>query len=1040
MRKETINTFSEGLIMDLNPLVTPNNVLTNCLNGTFVTYNGNEFILQNDMGNGRVESAYLPAGYVPVGVKEHGGIIYVASYNPLNNKGQIGSFPSPERNIDSTEVSDSKSTILESQFLTEPFQSTVKTKVLNDIVIRPGDKFSIILSGLDKDNFYKLISHYDNIKEVNGIKQIKSFKNKLMNIDLGVISSSGGIKIITDQLKRINTTTGEVIEYSKEIPKDIQLNDGFWASNTKISNNLEDYRKSKSVNTYNNKLVGDLYVISSLNTIQSLDFSVYGEKINNNANLLVDITYNYNCPDGKYSDSVITDKQILGYEEDNLYSNVIGTGIFKLKRINTSNIINENITFNPDQLLSYKYANNIYTAQLQHQIPDIKIMGNSDIREYEFTPTMQYGDKQVLLEGLKVKGTINLSNLGTGIINLTTWRYYCTNNSITLTWGFEMYLKPKEEVQSLEFKFHNVKTNSVITYSPTKRYNYNGVFTDIITDNTGLTFGECYYVEIVLNTNKQNNLKFYRWLLFTGLYNSIYYSGLQDFGEDTSEMQKLRTIQLESTSSYDINSSSAERIDESNKAPITTDDSAIEGYVKKEQTVSYNILKSFGFKNPKQYPFKCDQDKFIVEISHNSTILESNPLLEGTLDKTFGEITPITGNISDKLTINYTAISPYLLKKSEAKTITYTKVLTKYETALKNSIQYADNPKTSSSIAIGFFIREEQRTGPSDRHGYAFYFMNGGSTWSAPNFDKDEYTVKQDRDGRIDFILGSGGYDKMVADINNSGNNPIFLQVCTDLKITPSQASGTLRPEFKALSKPRMLLWYDGVRYCFVNSNIFSSPNSRTANLMDKVIDHFKSMYVYQSGGLSIPNKHFPIKEGSSYVIGGNVIFNTNIIVKIVPNNAIDDEFKQANLESFITSIREDNIQQEAQKMLFSIEATTDNSLNIKKEISLYNLSNYIDTVTKNILTINDPILYDGINVYYTDSIGLPINNNYVYNSDRKIISDLQTQLIGSDYHIVPKIKGTYGSYDNKGSWGFSRKGDSYSTLVFQNVPIINYH
>ena len=42
--------------------------------------------------NGRVETAYLPSGYVPVGIKEYGGIIYVASYNPLTNKGQIGSF------------------------------------------------------------------------------------------------------------------------------------------------------------------------------------------------------------------------------------------------------------------------------------------------------------------------------------------------------------------------------------------------------------------------------------------------------------------------------------------------------------------------------------------------------------------------------------------------------------------------------------------------------------------------------------------------------------------------------------------------------------------------------------------------------------------------------------------------------------------------------------------------------------------------------------------------------------------------------------
>lgn len=111
MKQEATNTFGEGIIMDLNPLTTPNNVLTSALNATMITYNGNEFVLQNDMGNGRVETAYLPSGYVPVGIKEYGGIIYVASYNPLTNKGQIGSFPSPERNISSNEIQGAQSVL-----------------------------------------------------------------------------------------------------------------------------------------------------------------------------------------------------------------------------------------------------------------------------------------------------------------------------------------------------------------------------------------------------------------------------------------------------------------------------------------------------------------------------------------------------------------------------------------------------------------------------------------------------------------------------------------------------------------------------------------------------------------------------------------------------------------------------------------------------------------------------------------------------------------------------------------------------------------
>jgi hypothetical protein len=67
-------------------MVQGNETLSDALNATFITMNGNEIVLQNDMGNRRVDNAFLPAGYEPVGIKEYGGIIYVASYNPITNK------------------------------------------------------------------------------------------------------------------------------------------------------------------------------------------------------------------------------------------------------------------------------------------------------------------------------------------------------------------------------------------------------------------------------------------------------------------------------------------------------------------------------------------------------------------------------------------------------------------------------------------------------------------------------------------------------------------------------------------------------------------------------------------------------------------------------------------------------------------------------------------------------------------------------------------------------------------------------------------
>lgn len=102
-KQAQINTFTDGLNTDLHPLTTPNTMLTDCINGTIITYNGNEYILQNDMGNYQLAKAQLPADYIPVGIKEYGNVIYIVSYNPIDKKCQIGSYPSPQTLFDNTE-------------------------------------------------------------------------------------------------------------------------------------------------------------------------------------------------------------------------------------------------------------------------------------------------------------------------------------------------------------------------------------------------------------------------------------------------------------------------------------------------------------------------------------------------------------------------------------------------------------------------------------------------------------------------------------------------------------------------------------------------------------------------------------------------------------------------------------------------------------------------------------------------------------------------------------------------------------------------
>lgn len=95
-KKTSVNLFGKGINTDLNPSVTPNELLTDNLNGTLITYDGNEHSLQNDMGNYALKNTNLNSGFIPVGMKSYGDIIYIASYNPTTKQCELGTYPSPK--------------------------------------------------------------------------------------------------------------------------------------------------------------------------------------------------------------------------------------------------------------------------------------------------------------------------------------------------------------------------------------------------------------------------------------------------------------------------------------------------------------------------------------------------------------------------------------------------------------------------------------------------------------------------------------------------------------------------------------------------------------------------------------------------------------------------------------------------------------------------------------------------------------------------------------------------------------------------------
>ena len=211
--EQTVNTFSKGLQCDSHPISQGNDSLSDALNATYITMNGNEVILQNDMGNRRVEDAFLPPGYEPVGIKEYGGIIYIAAYNPITNRSQIGSFPSPGRKITNADgglvlninfdllVDGLKSNKKFSDLLgIKNLQSETQFDFLDiDTVIKSfykyplhiGDKFSIYgdIRDLLYEGKYPIVSNFYNTGYLETQEKIYSPKNTLFTLSPGVLNS-----------------------------------------------------------------------------------------------------------------------------------------------------------------------------------------------------------------------------------------------------------------------------------------------------------------------------------------------------------------------------------------------------------------------------------------------------------------------------------------------------------------------------------------------------------------------------------------------------------------------------------------------------------------------------------------------------------------------------------------------------------------------------------------------------------------------------------------------------------------------------------
>ena len=534
------NTFNEGMVLDNHPLMTPNTVLTDALNATLVTMNGNEMVLQNDMGNTRVENAKLPPGYIPIGMKEYGGIIYIACYNPLTNKGQIGCFPSPQRQKTATQISEITPTFKFPDVTYIKEEDGEQWYKINSLltkceifpkgtIIRSGDKFSVglpISSMFGTDNIDSTgeyyISNYDNVE--NGL--VKTPMNRMYTFGVATLDNNGQLRDITNQLKRYKG--GQQIQFSN-IDSDLyKFNCGYWQNEIStedkdglVSSELMDQTNIQSkLNTYNSKLFGRLFLYAKYNTVQSIEVSVIGyKKLNDNNTinnpiytgsdysdvklpliqnqkylqidseilLLIYVNYKYNCPDGsKTLNSKNLVEPLEGYEyyfDKNDQSIIRGIQFI----INKNSIYNLPFAipsdYNKNYNLGYGYPlydkiTDIYSFSQVYALP----LNTTDKVSWEAYPVTYFYDnglKSGEIPDENVSGELDPDNINSGKMELNAWRYYINNDRVLLTWGFESYPRENDTISEVSFSFYDVAYNTLKWKFFTKeRISYNGEFNE----------------------------------------------------------------------------------------------------------------------------------------------------------------------------------------------------------------------------------------------------------------------------------------------------------------------------------------------------------------------------------------------------------------------------------------------------------------------------------------------------------------------------------------------------------------------------------
>ena len=458
--KKVSNTFNKGLIMDVSPLSTTGDSLSDCLNGTFCTMNGDELVLQNDMGNGRVQTAYLPKGYIPIGTTQLGGIIYIASYNPFTNKCQIGSFPSPQRTSDKRDK-------LEKEIPLDKDENIIRV-VLSDEIFKPGDKFYLTIPGQYMQ--YKYTESLPEIKVETENKSEAEIQAEIKKAKIAYVKQhflKFSVAIISEEAQIIKLNEDPIIEEPK--------------------NNTED-DFTKDINKFKvctSKISGKLILIIERVTFDySINFNAFSGVAVNSGNPTFYLNFNLNAnsqdkffpnrlvleSSAKYNDTSYG--QTLTFPAEGEFTSG-NSPDFRSFNYSAKNIYNNNVV-DPVRTETLPQI-----SQLVNDLTKANYWGSSHNPVYlNILATLYTNNFKIDSEGEKIgeclpaatkQYVIDLSKVASNTVELSRYTYTIVDGipiSAEITFELKTYLDSAYEIKSTIVNIYNVKDNSINKVGP----------------------------------------------------------------------------------------------------------------------------------------------------------------------------------------------------------------------------------------------------------------------------------------------------------------------------------------------------------------------------------------------------------------------------------------------------------------------------------------------------------------------------------------------------------------------------------------------